>query len=128
MEELIKRSKKKGFTLVELIIVIAIIGLLAAIAIPKYYSKINEAKKSSAISEASEIVIAVKCFNGSNESGVGDIEESDSYGTFKSKINEYVNINSIKYIEDDMTYKKINNIKTGKQKIIIKNDKINFIN
>ena len=31
-----KKSKSKGFTLIELIIVIAIIAILAAVAVPKY--------------------------------------------------------------------------------------------
>ncbi|MBL0712528.1 MAG: prepilin-type N-terminal cleavage/methylation domain-containing protein [Desulfosarcina sp.] len=46
------RSNKEGFTLIELMIVIAIIGILAAIAIPNFIAYRNKAYCSAAESDA----------------------------------------------------------------------------
>lgn len=42
------RSEKKGFTLIELIMVIVILGIVAAVAVPKFLSLADTAKLSAA--------------------------------------------------------------------------------
>ncbi|MEZ9549150.1 MULTISPECIES: pilin [Vibrio] len=44
-----KRTNQKGFTLIELMIVVAIIGALSAIAVPAYKDYVSKSQASSAL-------------------------------------------------------------------------------
>ena len=47
-----RKMNKKGFTIVELVIVIAVIAILAAVMIPTFSGIVNKAKESAALQEA----------------------------------------------------------------------------
>jgi prepilin-type N-terminal cleavage/methylation domain-containing protein len=54
------RTNRKGFTLVEIMIVVAIIGLIAAIAIPNFVRARETAEKNTCIANLSQIQKAVQ--------------------------------------------------------------------
>jgi type IV pilus assembly protein PilA len=56
------RNKREGFTLIELMIVVAIIGILAAIAVPAFIEFIARAKTSEAPSILKEIYAGANAY------------------------------------------------------------------
>ena len=73
-------TAQKGFTLIELMIVVAIIGILAAIAIPQYQNYIAKSQVSRAMGETGAIKTAYEdCLNnGKTVAGTCDLGWSGS--------------------------------------------------
>ena len=56
----LKDNKKKGFTLVELIVVLVILAILAALLIPALTGYIDKAKRKSIVAETRQVVMAAQ--------------------------------------------------------------------
>ena len=56
MEKVFRRSGRRGFTLLELVVVVLIIGVLAAIAVPQYFAVVEKSR----VAEAASMLDAVR--------------------------------------------------------------------
>lgn len=73
-----KLHNKKGFTLIELIVVIAIIAILAAVLIPRFTGFTDDARQKAAMSDARNILVAVEAMRANGDTSV-TVAEITSY-------------------------------------------------
>ena len=66
-----KSLLQKGFTLIELMIVVAVIGILAAIAIPNYTAYVQRGKAAEATSHLANLRVQMEQFYQDNRTYVG---------------------------------------------------------
>jgi len=79
-----KKLRKKGFTLVEIMIVVAIIALLAAIAIPNLLRARHNANEAAAQASLRTISSACESFLGAND------EYPDDLATLADEVPPYI--------------------------------------
>jgi type IV pilus assembly protein PilE len=67
----ISRKSESGFGLIELMIAVAVIGILASIAWPAYQEHVRQSRRADAKSQLMQMVQCMERFNTSNSTYIG---------------------------------------------------------
>ena len=102
---IVNKKKSKGFTLVELVVVRAIIAILAITLTPKTIGYIKEGKKTQALSQVRQVVVAVEAYNITKNSNA-TIGDDTAFSDINTKLagSEYVDMSKVTAIKDSMKY------------------------
>lgn len=124
-----KKVKKQGFTLLELIAVMAIIAIMSVLVTPKIGGYIEEARKTKAVAGVREIVMAVEAYNIKAK----DIIGVDSiYSDFKKDLLDtgYLEISmdsdnkEIDLVDDSISYGDLKGIVEGIKEFKLNDNKV----
>ena len=86
----LKKKIQEGFTLVEILIVVVIVGILAAIAIPTYFNYVEKAYASDAQTQLKTILEEQKIWMTTHPEAANDLEEmrDEGYGNISKSTEE----------------------------------------
>ncbi len=76
MQKRMADGKRKGFTLVELIVVLVILAILAAMLVPALTGYITKAREKTTLAEARNVLTAVQTYE-SEQYGIGSYAEKN---------------------------------------------------
>lgn len=93
---------KKGFTLVELILVIVIIGIVAAITIPNIMESLNESKQEGGESVENLLIENLKLYNLDNEDDLWCLEDTQGTNCNPNNVPIIINITDLLKLNPDI--------------------------
>ena len=118
------KQNKKGFTLIELVVVMCIIAILASALIPQISGYITEAKKMKVLDQSRTVVMAVDSYNLKNTVKLNDsdtIEKIKANPGVSKYLNEDVKLDNLK---DTTTIKECKDIVDGAEFTIGEDEKL----
>lgn len=86
MRHVRKIRARRGFTLVELVVVILVLGIISAVAAPKLFKNYDEARDNTAKQSLAVIRDAIELYRANNDGAYPGSDEA----TFKTALKDYI--------------------------------------